>query len=209
MHNKEKILHAAMLEFTTSGYNQTSVNKLIEITQLSKGTFYHYFKSKEAILDAIIDHWTDQILLHTRTIIQHHSTSNAIELLTYVLIGLNVPQEKPAADTLIHAPENVLLHQKFASALIQRITPEICTIIEKGIQEHLFSVQLPHVMIEILLLSQYLFDENMFKWSNEQKREKIMGIIIALERLLGTKEGSFIHYQNYLLKHLLQGEINE
>lgn len=209
MSNKEKILQAAMIEFTTLGYNQTSVNKLITITGLSKGTFYHYFKSKEEVLDAIIAHFIDQITSDVQLIVQTQQNTNAIELLTHVLIALNVRQEKTEMDTLIHTPENVLLHQKFAAKLIEQLTPKICMIIEKGVQENLFSVRLPHVMVEILLLTQYLFDEGMFTWTQAELKEKIIGITIALERLLGAKEGSFSTYQSYLLKTMLKGESNE
>ncbi|MGL4662957.1 MAG: TetR/AcrR family transcriptional regulator [Culicoidibacterales bacterium] len=206
MTNKEKILHAAMAEFTASGYNKTSVNKLIEITGLSKGTFYHYFKSKEEVLDAIINTFTDQLAHFVQLNIEKYRDQNAIEVLTSVLIALNIRnenQENQATDTMIHVPENVLLHQKLAASLIQKLTPEIVRIIEQGVKEELFSVKLPHVMVEILLLTQYLFDENMFHWTLVEKKEKILGIIIALERLLGAKEGSFISYQNYLLSVML------
>lgn len=206
MTNKEKILHAAMAEFTTAGYNKTSVNKLIEITGLSKGTFYHYFKSKEEVLDAIINTFTDQLAHFVQLNIEKYRDQNAIEVLTSVLIALNIRnenQESQATDTMIHVPENVLLHQKFAASLIQKLTPEIVKIIEQGVKEELFSVKLPHVMVEILLLTQYLFDENMFHWTLAEKKEKILGIVIALERLLGAKEGSFISYQNYLLSVML------
>lgn len=205
MTNKEKILQAAMVEFTTTGYTKTSVNKLIAITKLSKGTFYHYFRSKEEVLDMMIDQFITQLKEQVQKIIKQHQDMQAIDLLTTVLISLNIQNEHTETYALIHTPENALLHQKFNVALLHHLTPDLIGIIEKGIDEHVFSVQEPQVMIEILFLSQALFDEGMFTWTSEQKKEKIHGITIALERLLGAQEGSFIEYQNYL-SHLLLKE---
>ncbi|MCK4578956.1 MAG: TetR/AcrR family transcriptional regulator, partial [Candidatus Marinimicrobia bacterium] len=43
---KTEFLDAARELFYSLGYEQTSVNTIIEKVGVSKGTFYHYFKSK-------------------------------------------------------------------------------------------------------------------------------------------------------------------
>ena len=48
--NRVKILNAAWHLFSEKGYDETSVDEIIEDTNTSKGTFYHYFKSKEDLL---------------------------------------------------------------------------------------------------------------------------------------------------------------
>ena len=48
--NRVKILNAAWQLFSEKGYDETTVDEIIEATNTSKGTFYHYFKSKEDLL---------------------------------------------------------------------------------------------------------------------------------------------------------------
>ena len=48
--NRVKILNAAWHLFSEKGYEETTVDEIIEATNTSKGTFYHYFKSKEDLL---------------------------------------------------------------------------------------------------------------------------------------------------------------
>ncbi len=46
---KDQIMDAALKEFGEKPYDQASVNQIIAISQSSKGTFYHYFSSKEKL----------------------------------------------------------------------------------------------------------------------------------------------------------------
>ena len=52
---KQEFLDAAQKLFYEQGYDQTSVNTIIDAVGVSKGTFYHYFKSKEDLLDALAE----------------------------------------------------------------------------------------------------------------------------------------------------------
>lgn len=46
-----ELIHAATELFSEHGYEKTSVNDIIQKIGVAKGTFYHYFKSKEEIAD--------------------------------------------------------------------------------------------------------------------------------------------------------------
>ena len=50
---KSKIVKAAWTLFHKNGYEQTTVDELIAASKTSKGTFYHYFKGKEALLNTL------------------------------------------------------------------------------------------------------------------------------------------------------------
>lgn len=52
---KEKIILSAESLFAKHGYESTSVNTIILNAMVSKGAFYHHFKSKEDLILAIID----------------------------------------------------------------------------------------------------------------------------------------------------------
>ena len=48
---KSRIVKAAWNLFYKNGYEQTTVEDIINAAKTSKGTFYHYFKGKEALLN--------------------------------------------------------------------------------------------------------------------------------------------------------------
>ena len=52
--NKERIIGAASELFYERGYKQTSFNDVASATGIPKGNFYYYFKSKDELLDAVI-----------------------------------------------------------------------------------------------------------------------------------------------------------
>lgn len=50
---KSRIVKAAWNLFYKNGYDQTTVEEIIAASKTSKGTFYHYFKGKESLLNSL------------------------------------------------------------------------------------------------------------------------------------------------------------
>ncbi len=50
---KTRIVKAAWNLFYKNGYDHTTVEDIIAASKTSKGTFYHYFKGKEALLNSL------------------------------------------------------------------------------------------------------------------------------------------------------------
>lgn len=61
INNKEKIVQAADQLFYVRGYNQTSFSDIAEETGIPRGNFYYYFKTKDEILTAVLEHRQGQI----------------------------------------------------------------------------------------------------------------------------------------------------
>ncbi|HBA62756.1 MAG TPA: TetR/AcrR family transcriptional regulator [Lachnospiraceae bacterium] len=50
---KSKIIQAAWKLFYKQGYENTTVDEIIDASNTSKGSFYHYFESKDALLSTL------------------------------------------------------------------------------------------------------------------------------------------------------------
>lgn len=50
---KSRIVKAAWNLFYKNGYEQTTIEDIIAASKTSKGTFYHYFKGKESLLNSL------------------------------------------------------------------------------------------------------------------------------------------------------------
>lgn len=75
---REFVLETALQLFTEQGYDQVSVDDIIAQTGTSKGTFYHYFDSKEDILQeinrkqlAIMRQWAEKTPAHVFSVEDH------------------------------------------------------------------------------------------------------------------------------------------
>ena len=53
--NRQRIIDAAENLFYRRGYNQTSFQDISDATDIPRGNFYYYYKTKEEILNAVID----------------------------------------------------------------------------------------------------------------------------------------------------------
>jgi len=56
-----EILDVAQRLVNTKGYEQMTIQDLLDELQISKGAFYHYFGSKQALLEAIIERIVDEV----------------------------------------------------------------------------------------------------------------------------------------------------
>ena len=54
---KKELIDIAEKLFIKNGYEQTAVSDIVKKAKVAQGTFYYYFKTKENILDSIIDRY--------------------------------------------------------------------------------------------------------------------------------------------------------
>ena len=54
---KEQIMSAALSVVVTKGYDQSRMDDIVEKSNLSKGTIYWYYKSKEEVYLSLVDYW--------------------------------------------------------------------------------------------------------------------------------------------------------
>lgn len=57
---RERIIQEAAFLFLNQGYNATSINDILESTNIAKGSFYFHFKTKQELVQAIADYYGDQ-----------------------------------------------------------------------------------------------------------------------------------------------------
>ena len=57
---KGRIVKAAWTLFSKKGYDSTTIEDIISLSKTSKGTFYHYFKGKESLLNTLSDLFDDK-----------------------------------------------------------------------------------------------------------------------------------------------------
>jgi TetR/AcrR family transcriptional regulator, transcriptional repressor for nem operon len=56
--SREKLLNAALQVIRAKGYTATRIEDICEVAGLTKGSFFHHFKSKEELAVAAAQHWS-------------------------------------------------------------------------------------------------------------------------------------------------------
>ncbi|HFK1458499.1 TetR/AcrR family transcriptional regulator [Bacillus tropicus] len=199
---RKEILETAERLFLTKGYTKTTVNDILKEIGIAKGTFYHYFKSKEEVMDEIIMRIIKEDVAKAKVIVSNPNIP-VLEKLFRVLMEQS-PKSGDVKDKMIeqfHQPNNAEMHQKSLVQSIIHLSPVLTEILEQGIEEGIFSTSYPQETIELLLSSaQVIFDEGLFQWKPEEMMRRVKAYIKMMEVSVGAKEGSF----NYMLEVLMK-----
>lgn len=62
MNNKEKIFHVSIDLFSKYGYDSVSIRKIASEVGIKESSIYNHYKSKESILDSILNYYIDKML---------------------------------------------------------------------------------------------------------------------------------------------------
>jgi AcrR family transcriptional regulator len=152
---RAELIDCAQRLFLTRGYERTTVNDVIAAAGLSKGAFYHHFRSKEDMLEAIADRFAHESLGFTRAL-QADPALNALQRLNRLLsLGRDWKREHMAElramfTTLLY-PENAVLYHRIVGAVSAVLSPALAGIIAQGVADGVFDVGDPGLAAEILL----------------------------------------------------------
>lgn len=189
---KNEIIKAAATLFAEKGYDQCSVNDILNAVGIAKGTFYYYFKSKEDVLDAAVDKMSEQVLGQVQETVQRKELS-PIDKIIQVLLATKVTNQ--TGEVLIqemHKTRNALLHQKNLVSIITMLTPVFTEIVEEGNAAGIFHCSYPEQSIQILLSATLtLLDDGIFQIDKGQAAKLFEALIFAMEKMLGVKDGTF------------------
>ena len=61
---RDKILQAALELIQVQGFNNTGIGQILQIAAVPKGSFYHYFPSKDDLGYALIDLYSERVKQH-------------------------------------------------------------------------------------------------------------------------------------------------
>lgn len=190
---RNEILDAADELFGQKGFDGTSTNDILEKVGIARGTLYYHFKSKEDIMDALIERYNVRVLGLAKKFAADKSIP-VNERIIHAVMALNISGEG-GKEIIghIHKPQNALMHQKIQKVIINGVTPILTEIIREGIEQGLFSTPFPYECMEMVVTyTNTVFDDDMVKMTDEERFSRIQAFIFNAERLLGAESGSLM-----------------
>lgn len=189
---REEIIEAASELFLVKGYDRTTMKDVMGQLQIAKGTIYHYFKSKEELLDAVLDFLVASLVRQMQEILDR-SQGNALERLRYLILNSAAADshDQEMLDNL-HRPGNAGMHIRLLAKLISLQAPLYGKLIGQGCDEGIFSTRYPLESAELILAAiQFLTDMGIYPWTEEQLTRRIMALPTLIEAQLNAPDGSF------------------
>lgn len=152
---RNEILDAAQRHIFSKGFEQMSIQEIRREIGMSNGAFYHYFMSKPALLEALVERGQDEAEAILLPII-HDPDLPALEKLQRFLgtfDRLRAAQQTLVIDLLRvwNSDDNAIVRQKVDDMIVERREPLLTEIILQGIQESVFAPSYPELASEIIL----------------------------------------------------------
>ena len=199
---RNDIIDAALRLVYSKGYEKMTIQDILDDLKISKGAFYHYFGSKDAMLGALVARIQDEVIQLLLPIIQDTDLSALEKLEGYFL---TTTRWKTIHKSLIlalirawYADDNAIVRQASYASASKVIAPLLSEIFSQGVREGVFTLSNPDRVGEVFLcLIQGIGEElgNQFlSFEPGQNDAQIKGTIAiyteAMERVLGAPTGS-------------------
>ncbi len=200
---RDQFIDAAQALIASHGSARLSIQDVLDATGASKGAFYHYFGSRSALLEAVVERMTSTVLETLGPMVDDPQLP-AVEKLTRLFRGIG-SWKTERMDLLMglmevwYSDENLVVRDKFRREIITRLEPVLAGIARQGNAEGVFNVREPEHAAEVLVsliqgLNERawgLFVARRDRTMTLEEVERTIGAYVeAFERILGLPSGA-------------------
>jgi AcrR family transcriptional regulator len=187
---KSELIEAAETLFREEGYRQTSVSQIVKKVGVAQGTFYYYFKSKDDILDAVVDHYIDSYCQALEWLLAREDMDSCQKIEMVANTALAMHKYDPRLAEFLHSEENLATHQRYIMKSIGTVIPLITAIVEQGKGAGMFDLRYPRESVEMMVYAfMYMEDAVATSDDDERYRQMIQAAEDILTRVLGVEKG--------------------
>lgn len=188
---REEIIRTARDLFLANEYDKTTMHDVMKRLKIAKGTIYHYFESKEALLEAVVVDMIDTRLSEIMNSL-NGSTEDALAKIRMLIDRSNMEIGHKALQDSLHRPANAALHVRLLAETINKLAPIYENIIRQGCTEGVFYTEHPRECAEFILSAvQFLLDTGVYHWSPRDLNRRTRAFPGLIEQQLKAPAGSF------------------
>lgn len=193
---KRELVKIAEELFIRNGYDETAVSDIVKAAGVAQGTFYYYFRSKDEVRNAVINH----NILEVREMIDRIMAMegmNALERMGAFSMAFSKWSEgKGRMMDYLHEEKNEILHYRMSRKVLEYLVPAYTAIIEQGIKENIFHTEYPGEAAQALMgmTENVLEGRHSPDMGNAETRRKYIAMLEFSERILGAEPGIFVKF---------------
>jgi AcrR family transcriptional regulator len=154
---RAEILATAQRLVFDKGYERMTIQDLVAALGISSGAFYHYFASKQAVLEALAEQMQDEIEQQVAAL-AHNQRLAPDEQLKQCLAAILRRDLSPPAHAWLTAllrvwftDDNALIRHKVDEARLRRLGPLLTEVMQAGVQAGVFTPTEPALAAEVML----------------------------------------------------------
>lgn len=180
----QKILDAALHLFLEKGYEQTTILDIVDnMGGLTRGAFYHHFKSKEEVLDAL----GNQLFFADNPFekVKQQKNLTGIEKLKYLMRQSTEDTDSRKISVMtLQAFKSPTFLKKFMEDNQEVLAPLYREIIEEGVEDGSIQTSNPKLLSELLIfLTNFWTLPTIYPSSEEESVEKLVFIKEITDKL--------------------------
>ncbi|MBP2628432.1 MAG: transcriptional regulator, TetR family [Firmicutes bacterium] len=147
-----EILNAAEPLFYSKGYQETAIGDIAKKMGVAYGVVYYYFKSKEELLEALIDRELSNFMLKIKMAIHSKDipVRNKFQLVIQTLFQ-SLYRDEGLLFKFLHNDRSIHFIDKLSRQGNKLLSPILLEIIEEGNRNHYFNAAHPQAVINIVL----------------------------------------------------------
>jgi len=201
---RERFLEAAARLIVTKGYEHMTVQDVLDDVQQSKGAFYHYFDSKQALFEALINGESDRIIEAARCFVETPGLPALKKLRHLFQEGNRLKLERKGLRLALLpmwlSDENAVIRQRIFFRTRERVMPLLDQVITEGIEEGVFVTRYPDHVGRVVFAVVQDFHEVLTRLvvaaqqSGVPDRVRVEQAVAAchdaIERILGARSGA-------------------
>ena len=188
-----EIMDSAEALFHSKGYHETAISDIVQYNGVAQGTFYYYFKSKDALLEALVERLMSRIYDTLKQIADSTTLepNQKIERILHAVVG-NLRRDDRLMFDFLYTDEYLHIVDKFAGQASRMLAPVILGIVEEGNKKRTFRVPHPdEILIFNSAILQSLF-HSLYKGHPRERLERIFAVASGLlDKTLGAPDGTF------------------
>ena len=194
---KQDLLNIAYRMFIEKGYENTSVDDIIIEAGIAKGTYYYYFESKEATLEAVIEMMIEKAEIVAKAVLMN--PVSIPQKLASVVYAFQPNKDEVVITDVLERKENIVMHDKIGKKIVEVAVPILSDIVREGIAQGIFACTNVEERVKMLLI----MSQNMFDYGAYSNKD-IEVYVDMLEKSLGAKEGTM----SFISEFLLEGQVH-
>ncbi len=147
---RTQVMDAARALFLARGYEATTIDEILGAVGIARGTLYHHFAGKEAILEAIVLRTGDQIAERAEAAAADPS-GPAVARVLAVLAAARVSDADIELAQQLRASGNVRFHLLSITQTYARLVPVLTQVVADGVAAGELSTPDPRASVEVVL----------------------------------------------------------
>jgi len=190
---RNEFIEAARGLFNEKGFENTSVDDIVERMGVAKGLFYYYFDSKEEVLEILYGRLQGEIESAITGAMEKKGL-NAMERFNELMTAKReVTCRSSTLMAYFKRERNKALQLSMEKRALITMTGAMEEIVRQGVSEGIFDTDHPRqTAIAILSMAQGLSTDLPETRTREEIQEHFQVLRTLTERVLGMKPGSFV-----------------